>query len=234
MTDLSTVFAQTANKVCSFAPIYPSVLLPNVDDCLPGSYGTYQNGVWSKTGDISDFGVSFTPADPGSYTGVASWSSQSLKTDSVYFNGSAWIVGEDASGDGKLGVRFTDSSSTLFHVAVGDTYDYSMDLDTLTPLVAAVQNLKNGDSLRFVTRLVTSDALLAFGGQTKSAECIVSGDAQALSDAVAGQVTGALTIAQSNVTAIQVDIAPGSQMIPIGMLLYQVTSKGLVLNLGPE
>jgi hypothetical protein len=234
-SDLSRLFAQACNTVCSFAPVYPSMMMSNLDDCMPGCYGTYKDGIWSKLGTLPDFQVSqYIVSDPGTYLGTSTWSSEKMTTVAVYLKGTAWVVGEDGAGDAQGGMQFSDATDTLFHVAVGDTYEYEMDASVLDQITAQVQNRKDGDDLRFVTTLVATNAYLAFGGRTKHAQCVISGDAQALSDAVAGKVSAAVTIAQTNVSDISKNISPGNQMIPVGMYLYQIGKHGKVMNNTPS
>jgi hypothetical protein len=231
MASLSSIFNQACNQACSLAAVYPKNM-SNYDDCTPGCYGTIPDGVWTKQGNIApDFVSSFTLPTPGAYTGPGSWSSLKLVTTNMVMQGGVWVVDDGGEGGGQLGVQFSSSSDEMFHVATGGLYVQEIDLDIITQISGAVMQRKNYNQLRFVVKLISANSYVSFGGIAKNASTIITGSAQALQDAVAGQISGQITIAQTNITDINQTIYAGSQLVPVGMQLVEVSEHhGIEVN----
>lgn len=234
-TPLSTQYAQAGNKASSFAPIYPSQLgITNLDDFRPGSYGTYKDGVWQKLGTIDQFGPSYTVSPPEAVDGSYTWSSDHIKSTSVVFNGTIWVPGEDGAGTGQVGTQYTDSSDTMFHVTSGDAQQYEMAPGTLGEIVNTVKEHPGWQDWRFVTGLTVVDGVLAFGGSTKNASCVVTGSAEAVTDEGAGKLSAGLSITDSNVTEMNANYPPGGTPVAFAMYLYQIDKHGPSMNNDPQ
>lgn len=234
MSDLSTKFAKSGSKICAFAPIYP-LNPPNYDDCAPGCYGTYENGIWVKEGNISDFGISFQPPEPEVYNGQGSFSSEKLKTTNMKMNGGVWVIDEDGEAGGTLGVKFSSSEDEMFSVATSGLSVQEMDTSVLDKITSQVHDHKDYKKLRFVVRLISAESYMAFGGQSKDTSVILTGSGEALQDAVAGKVDASLAYAEHENTEFNQILSAAGQSVPVGMVLYEISrDHGCKANNDPQ
>ena len=225
MAELSVQFNESCVQVCGGAAIYPKNPEP-YDNCLPGSYGSFVNGLWSYAGNVNtDLGANITVPDPTEYSGEGSWSSSKLDTTNMALKGTVWVADPESGGEGggTVGVQFSSKSGSMFHVATQGLFTQEISTNDLWALYGKVIQSRRYNQLRFIQKLVSCKNVVAFGGGEKDSSLVVTGSAQAVQDVIAGKVSGDVRLDQMQSIDMNQSLTQNGSLTALFVVMYEFT-----------